>query len=305
MSEITNKPTVANKPKLHVVSCSGGKDSTALILMMMDKGMPIDVVLNCDTGMEFPEMYEHLDKLEAEIKERIGIGITRLRADHSFEYYFLEAPVKRRRDTEFSAKFGKNHTGYGWAGPKMRWCTTRLKTDIINRYLTELRKKYDVVQYVGIAADEPKRIRDLNYPLVEWGVTEADALQYCYDHGYDFGGLYKLFHRVSCWCCPLQGLSELRNLRKHFPELWAKLLYWETRTWRSFRADYSVDELEIRFAFEEECEAAGKSIRNRAFYKELKQRIMRAAMENEKQELAEAQDARTAGAPGKAGGGNG
>ena len=68
----------------------------------------------------------------------------------------LRHTVKRRRDTEFSAKFGKNHTGYGWAGPKMRWCTTRLKTDIINRYLTDLRKKYDVVQYVGIAADEAR-----------------------------------------------------------------------------------------------------------------------------------------------------
>ena len=175
MSEM-NKQTVTDKPKLFVVSCSGGKDSSCMILMMIERGMPIDIVLNCDTGMEFPQMYEHLDKLESEIKSRIGIGITRLRADHSFEYYFLEAPVKRRRDTEFSAKFGKNHTGYGWAGPKMRWCTTRLKTDIINRYLTELRKNNDVIQYVGIAADEPKRIRDLNYPLVDWGVTEADAL---------------------------------------------------------------------------------------------------------------------------------
>ena len=83
------------------------------------------------------------------------------------------------------------------------------------------------------------------------------------------------------------------------------MLYWETQTWRSFRADYSVDELEIRFAFEEECVAAGKSIRNRAFYKELKQRIMRAALAKEQQELAGAQDAGTAGVPEKVGGGNG
>lgn len=277
MSEVITAP----KPDLRIVSLSGGKDSTALILMMMEKHMPIDVVLNCDTGMEFPSMYEHLDKLEQEIKARIGIPITRLRAEHSFEYYFLEAPVKRKRATEFAAKFGLNHKGYGWAGPKMRWCTTRMKTDVINRYLAQLRKDYNVIQYVGIAADETKRIRDLNYPLVDWGVTEAMALQYCYDHGYDFGGLYQYFDRVSCWCCPLQGLSELRNLRKHFPELWAKLLFWETQTWRSFRADYSVQELDARFSFEEERVAAGLPIKGKAFFQALRQQLAEVAMRDE------------------------
>ena len=44
-------------------------------------------------------------------------------------------------------------------------------------------------------------------------------------------------------------------------------------TWRQFRADYSVRELEIRFAFEREWSSDGKSIRSRAFYNALKQRI--------------------------------
>jgi len=71
-------------------------------------------------------------------------------------------------------------------------------------------------------------------------MTETDCLQYCYDRGYNWGGLYEHFKRVSCWCCPLQSLEELRQLYKYYPELWQKLKEWDKRTWRNFRADYSV-----------------------------------------------------------------
>ena len=110
--------------------------------------------------------------------------------------------------------------------------------------MKELKKNYDVVEYIGIAADEPKRVKHACYPLVEWGMTEKDCLDYCYAHGFDWGGLYRIFHRVSCWCCPLQSLSELRKLYAHFPELWNRLKAWDESTWRQFRADYSVKELE-------------------------------------------------------------
>ena len=50
----------ANGKQFHAVSLSGGKDSTAMLLLMIERGMPIDMVLSADTGMEFPEMYEHL-----------------------------------------------------------------------------------------------------------------------------------------------------------------------------------------------------------------------------------------------------
>ena len=43
---------------------SGGKDSTALLLLMLEKDMPIDCVLYADTGMEFPEMEAHIAKLD-------------------------------------------------------------------------------------------------------------------------------------------------------------------------------------------------------------------------------------------------
>ena len=44
----------------HVVSLSGGKDSTAMLLLMLEMGMQVDEIVNVDTGMEFPGMAEHI-----------------------------------------------------------------------------------------------------------------------------------------------------------------------------------------------------------------------------------------------------
>ena len=44
----------------------------------------------------------------------------------------------------------------------------------------------------------------------------------------------------------------------------------DNQTWRSFRADYSVEEMEIRFDFEEERLNQGLSITNKDFYTKLK-----------------------------------
>ena len=105
-------------------------------------------------------------------------------------------------------------------------------------------------------------------PLVEWGITEADALQVCYDRGFDFGGLYKIYNRASCWCCPFQRIGELRKLRRHHPELWARLMELDRKVIAQFgagplgqfRKDWTVAQLEARFAKEErKAEASAAS----------------------------------------------
>lgn len=63
----------------HAVSLSGGKDSTAMLLLMVERGLPIDLVLNADTGMEFPEMYEHLAWVDEYLFRERGLHITTLR----------------------------------------------------------------------------------------------------------------------------------------------------------------------------------------------------------------------------------
>lgn len=267
------------RPEYWVLSLSGGKDSTALGLEWLTRHKvdpltyPLNEVIYCDVWMEFPAMVEHINRLE-KIFTDAGIKFTRLKSEKSFEYLMFDHWPNFRKNKEI------RNQGYSWPGPRSRWCTTKLKIDLLDKYMNDLQRRFTVFQLIGLAADEGYRLERKNnqnpshfHPLMDWGWTEADCLKYCYEHGFDWGGLYEIFHRVSCWCCPLQSLEELRKLRKHFPDLWAKLIDMEHRTWRKFRADYTVDQLEIRFQFEEERLAAGLPINTREFHRELKQRI--------------------------------
>ncbi len=138
--------------------------------------------------------------------------------------------------------------------------------------------KWNGKNYSADLTDSNKVLaKDACYPLIEWNMTERDCLQYCYERGFTWGGLYEIFHRVSCWCCPLQSFEELRKLRKHFPELWKQLEFWDKNTWRTFKPGYSVKALNVRFDFEEERQAQGKSIRNKEFYTALRERLKEVA----------------------------
>ena len=241
-----------------ILSLSGGKDSTALLLMCLEKKEQIDEVITCDTGLEFPEMYDHLSKLKKIINDN-GIKYTVLKSKESFDYMMLEKPIK-------SDKYG-DHVGLGWPSPNARWCTKYLKTELIKNFLKELEiEKGEIIQLIGLASDESKRLaREFNksknkrYPLNEWGITEKDALNYCYTHGFDWGGLYEKFKRVSCWCCPLQSMDSLRALYWEYPILWRQLEKWEYKQQHDnagrgglfwFKDQITVFDLSARFAIE-------------------------------------------------------
>ena len=223
-----------NGKQFHAVSLSGGKDSTAMLLLMIERDMPIDMVLSADTGIEFPEMYEHLAKLDEHLFRERGIHITALRHPKGFEYLMFDEPKQKPRSLENRAKLGIPPYGNGWPGIRVRWCTGQLKTHLITKEVNRLKGELGAIHYVGIAADEAWRCKNERYPLVEWGITEAQALQACYDRGFDFGGLYEIYHRASCWCCPFQRIDELRKLRKHHPELWEKLMELDHRALAQF-----------------------------------------------------------------------
>ena len=223
--------------QFHAVSLSGGKDSTALLLLMIERDMPIDLVLSADTGMEFPEMYEHLQKVDEHLFRERGLHITTLRHPKGFEYLMFDEPKRKKSSIENRAQLGVPPYGNGWPGIRVRWCTGQLKTHLISKETNRLKAEKNALHYVGIAADEAWRCKDdksKRYPLVEWGVTEAEALRICYDRSFDFGGLYEIYHRCSCWCCPFQRIGALKAMRLHHPELWTRLLDMDARAIAQF-----------------------------------------------------------------------
>lgn len=222
----------------HIVSFSGGKDSTAMLLRMLESGMKIDEIIYCDTTKEFPNMIEHIEKVKKYVKQNYNKEITILKSKNSFDYYMFEHVKIRGKN--------KGQKGYSWPSPKIRWCTSYLKTNIIREYLKKYKEK-EIIEYIGIAYDEQMRVKDKCYPLINWKMTEDDCLKFCYERGFDWGGLYQIFKRVSCWCCPLQSINELKKLKRYFPELWKELKKMDENTYRDFRSDYSVEQLERKF----------------------------------------------------------
>ncbi len=112
---------------MRIVSFSGGKDSTAMLLLMLEKGWPVDEIIFLDTGMEFPGMYEHIEK----VKLYIGKDITVIHPPKDWNYYMLEHIKLKGKH--------KGKAGYGWPDFRTRWCTARLKQSPYSRYI----KKYD------------------------------------------------------------------------------------------------------------------------------------------------------------------
>jgi 3'-phosphoadenosine 5'-phosphosulfate sulfotransferase (PAPS reductase)/FAD synthetase len=225
----------------HIVSFSGGKDSTAMLLMMIEKGMQIDRIITIDTTKEFPETYEHIKKVQKYIKP---YEITFLKI--KFDYYFSEhiKTIGKR----------KGKKGYGWPRFRNRWCTA-LKRQALNTYIKK-NNFYQVIEYQGIAYDEknrcknndPKKIK--RYPLVEWFLTEKECLQYCYSKGFNWENLYKKIPRVSCYCCPMQRTDGLRVIYNEYPILWKNLQEMDKKTKRRFKERYTLDRLTKKFEVE-------------------------------------------------------
>lgn len=157
----------------HAVSLSGGKDSSYLLLQMIERDMPIDALLSADTGMEFPEMYDHLHKLDDLLLRERGIHITTLRHPKGFEWLMFDEPKQKPKTLENRARLGIPPCGNGWPGIRVRWCTGQLKTHLISKEVNRLKREKNALHYIGIAADEAWRCKGEQYPLVDWGITEA------------------------------------------------------------------------------------------------------------------------------------
>ena len=116
------------------------------------------------------------------------------------------------------------------------------------------RAKINIVEYLGIAADEPKRFGQLNErkraPLVEFNIDEDLCGLYC-QYNDMLSPSYETSCRDGCWFCHNQGVNQLRNLWKNYPNLWALLMKWDLDSPVTFKADgHTVRDFDRRFQLE-------------------------------------------------------
>lgn len=234
--------TKTNKKKF-VASCSFGKDSLAMLIKIKELKLPLDEVIYCEIMFddqisgETPEMYQFIVKAEKILKEKFNIKVTHLRGVTFKEQFYT---VKQKG----------NHIGdnYGFPYVVGAWCNSRLKIEPIKKYFKENK---NVIQYVGIAYDEPERYNRLDHtthicPLYDLKITEKEAMEIC--KKYDLvSPIYKTSFRGGCWFCPKQSLKQLKWLYKEHPELWDILRKMEKDSHNTFRPGQTLQDLEERF----------------------------------------------------------
>lgn len=96
----------------------------------------------------------------------------------------------------------------------------------IKDYYKQFMDDYDIVQYVGIAIDEPKRLARLKGNqvslLAKYGYTEMMAYELCKDCEL-LSPLYENGTRGGCFFCPNAKIRQFVNLRRNHPEIWKEM----------------------------------------------------------------------------------
>ena len=210
-----------NKPKIHIASCSFGKDSMATILLALEHNEPLDRVVFAEV------MFDHEKGISGEIPEHIdwiyNVAIPKL-AEMGVKVDVVRAKKDYVSLCRQVLKSGKNQGKcYGVQNSRPCYANSDLKIAPIRKYLNKLKKEYNVVQYVGIAIDEPKRLERLRGTnkvslLEKYGYTEQEARKKCEDYGllspqYGGGVSRRMFFLFLCRVRPIhQHQKELSSL---------------------------------------------------------------------------------------------
>lgn len=206
----------------HILSLSGGKDSTALAVYMRDRVPEMEYVF-CDTGEELPETYEYLERVEA---------------------YLGKPIVKLRNNRQGFEDLLAARNGF-LPSPKARWCTQYLKIVPFEEYVGDDR----AISYIAIRADEPHRKGYIStksniqarYPFIEDGLTQKDILRLLLESGLGMPAYYRWRSRSGCYFCFFQRREEWLGLLEVHPDLYKKAASYEKYepttgqryTWRS------------------------------------------------------------------------
>jgi hypothetical protein len=176
---------------------SGGKDSTAMALLNPD-AIPVFT----DTGWEFDEIYEQIDKFE----RVTGREIIRLVPDETLPEY-----IRR-------SKFMPGH--------RARFCTRIFKIEQYNKWLEKQLEDSQVELAIGIRADEPKRIGNqseiegvtIRYPLQDQGYGIWDVIRTCTE--YNLLPRYPAYMAAGgCKGCYYKGKAEVKAMAQLCPHV--------------------------------------------------------------------------------------
>lgn len=221
------------REKRYVCSCSFGKDSLATVLLALENGEPLDAVVyvevmyDLDRGIsgENPEHIKWVKEVAMPKLREMGLEVVHLRSDKDYMWCF-------HKEITRGSNIGKKR---GFPIGRMCCIQRECKTGPIRKWYKEgyFKDGYEVVEYVGIAIDEPERLGSLDSSelvkvsktslLAKYGYTETMALLKCAEYGllspiYFGGG-----RRNGCWFCPNQSVSALSSFSRTYPELWDEL----------------------------------------------------------------------------------
>lgn len=239
----------------YIASFSGGKDSTASILLAHEQKEPLDLILFSEvmfTKEISGELPEHIDFIKNKcipLFESWGYEVKILHSKLNYMDLFLREPIRGKR-------YGRGlRSGFPMAGKCQinRSC----KVEPIKKFLKEYKEEY--IEYLGIALDEPKRLARLDGNKVslleKYKYTEKMAFELC--KKYDLlSPIYDFAPRGGCWFCPNARDYELRHLRDKHREYWNTLLWLETQPnligdkWNTL-IQTSIHDKEEQFMWEE------------------------------------------------------
>lgn len=241
----------------NIVSVSGGKDSTALLLLALERQPENLQAVFADTGHEHPLTYEYVAYLHDKV-----FPIRTIRADFSADLARRAAFVAKKwreqglpeervlRAIELLKPTGNPFLDLCvWKGlfpsTKRRFCSEELKRNPIIEQVQMplLDAGHSIISWQGIRADESAARahlpeRDLvastpngaelwNYrPILQWTVEDVFAMHA--KHGIDPNPLYKMgMGRVGCMPCIHARKDELLEIGRRFPEEIARVAEWE------------------------------------------------------------------------------
>ena len=204
------------------LSQSFGKDSMAQAIIAAEMGEPVDGAIYCEVmfdkeiSAEIPEHHDFIYNVAIpRLESEYGIKTTVLRSDITMKDSFYHVNTK-----------GKNKgklRGFPIRG--MCVLNSQCKVKVINewkRVQTE-----PITAYVGIAADEQKRLARMKPDTVslleKYGVTEKMAFDICKSHGL-LSPIYSFTSRNGCFFCPNANKGALYHLYHNHRDLWDKLL---------------------------------------------------------------------------------